>query len=360
MNIKRINGWFERFGRFQIRYRIWFITAVVVITAAGIAGLTKLKIVDDDSDWMDNAEVLKKSEDRYKALFGNENGIAVLVQAPDVFDPEVLAAIDKLGKRLLDVPYADRITSLTRLSISKGTDDGMEIVNPFEDGIPGGGKPASEMTDAEKAELAEKKAFIMSRTSLVNNLVSDDCTETWVFLSLFPFKDDFADQYIVGNAAIPIVESPEFQKNPKFTMKAAGMPYTETEENRVITHETIVRVVSGFIVMLLCLIFLVRSFRGVLVPLLAATLGIGTVLGYSGWFGIKGDSDLLTLPVLLGMALSVGYAIHYINSFKLEFRRTGNRKESVVASVRVTGWPILFTVLTTIASFVSFMGVGIG
>lgn len=361
MSINKINAWFERFGRFQIKHRIWFIVAVVVITAAGLAGLTRLKIQDDDSDWLDNAEVLKKSEDRYKELFGNEDGIAVLVQAPDVFDPEVLKAIDKLGVRLQsEVPYADDITSLTKLSISKGTEDGMEIVNPFEDGIPGGGKPLAQMTEEEKAELAEKKSFIMSRTSLINNLVSDDCTETWVFLSLLPFKDDFADQYVVGNAAIPIVESPEFQQNPKFTMKATGMSYTETEENRVITRETIMRVFSGFIVMLLCLILLVRSFRGVLVPLLATTFGIGTVLGYSGWLGIKGDSDLLTLPVLLGMALSVGYAIHYINAFRLEFRQRGNRKEAVAASVRVTGWPILFTVLTTIASFISFMGIGIG
>lgn len=360
MSINKLNKWFERAGAFQIKHRMLFLTAIILFTIAGLTGLPRLIIKTDESSWTDNAGELKKNEDHFKELFGNEDSVAVLVQAPDVFDPEVLDAIDRLGKRLqAEVPYADKVTSLTSLSVSKGTEDGITVINPFENGIPGGGRPLSDMTVEEKNELMEKKAFIMSRSSLVNNLVSDDGTETWVVLSLLPFKDDQADQYAVGNAAIPVVESSEFQSS-KYTMKGSGLSYTETEEDRTVSHETKVRVISGFIVMLLCLIFFVRSFRGVLVPLTATVCGIGSVLGFSGWLGITADSELITLPIMLGMALSVGYAIHYINAFRLEFRQSGMRKEAVIASVRSTGWPILFTVTTTIASFISFMCVGIG
>lgn len=63
----------------------------------------------------------------------------------------------------------------------------------------------------------------------------------------------------------------------------------------------------------------------------------------------------MSLPLLLGMALSIGYALHYINAFKMHFRQTGKRKESVIQAVEESGWPILFTVITTAVSLLSFM-----
>lgn len=350
-------------GQFQIKHRLWFIIGIVLISLVGLAGLPKLKMADNQDSWFDDADKIRINQEHFEDVFGNEDAVMVLVQADDVFDPEVLDAIDRVGKRLEnEVPFADSITSLMDLSISKGTEEGFEIINPFEDGIPGGGKPVSEMTETEKAELLEKKNFILSRESLVNNLVSDDAKETWVMLSLLPYDDDvdeYENMYKVGNAAIPILESEEF-KSDKYTMKASGMAYTETEEAAVINKETVLRVVSGFVVMILCLIFFVKSLRGVVVPLIATIFGIGSVLGYSAWFGVQADSSLITLPILLGMALAVGYAIHYINAFRLQFRNTGKRKESAIVAVRETGWPILFTVITTVGSLISFTFVGIG
>lgn len=350
MSLTGVYDFFEKAGRFQIRHRAVVLTAAAAVSVFGLSGLSRFKAEDGQDSWFSDAEQIRINQDHFEEIFGNDDSVMVLVQAPDVFAPDVLDAIDRLGRRLeAEVPFADSVTSLTHLSVAKGTEDGFEIVDPFEDGIPD-----------DPAELAEKKRFIMSRDSLVNNLVSDDATETWVILSLLPFGDDeYADMYKVGNAAIPIVESDEFKGGP-YTMKATGMSYTETEENAAVAHETSVRVVSGFAVMVLCLIFFTRSLRGVTVPLIATLFGIGSTLGFTGRLGISADSSLITLPILLGMALSVGYSIHYINSFKLYFRRTGRRYDSVITAVRETGWPILFTVITTVGSMISFMAVGIG
>ena len=65
------------------------------------------------------------------------------------------------------------------------------------------------------------------------------------------------------------------------------------------------------------------------------------------------------LPMILGMALSVGYSIHLINAFKRIFRKSGKRKESVIEAVEETGWPIFFTAITTIGSVLSFITAGI-
>lgn len=349
-----------KLGQFQIKHRLWFLIAISIVSIIGLSGLSKLKISESVFKWFDDADKIRANQEHFEETFGNESVIMVLVQSDDVFDPEVLDAIDRLGKRFKkEVPFADKVTSLMSLTISKGTEDGFEIVNPFEDGIPGHGKSILEMSEIEKDELAEKKRFILSRESLVNNLVSDDSKETWVVLTLLPYNDDEDDnRNKVGNAAISIVESDEF-KSDEYTMKAGGLAYTEVESFKVTGKEAITRIVSGFIVMFLCLVYFVRSFRGVLVPFVSTLCSIGSVLGFSGWFGIEADSILVTLPILLGMSLSVGYAIHYINAFRLHFRDTGKRKESAISAVRETGWPILFTVITTVGSLISFTFVGI-
>ncbi len=350
MKVSSINKFFEKAGAWQLRFR-WRILAILcAVSALCLAGLPKFKMASDDEAWFEDWEQVKVDSDQFKEIFGSDDAIMVMVRADDVFKPEVLQGIERLGKRLeQEVPYADEVTSLMTAEIPIGTEDSIEIKNPFESGIP-----------SDPAELEAKKKFILSRESICDNLVSADAKETWVILSLENYEGgmEFAAEGIARYAQKVILD--EAQKaNGAYELKPMGMSYSEMEENDVIEHETKIRVLSGFVVMILCLLLFVRSLRGVIVPLLATTVGIGSVLGLSAHLGIVADSNMVTLPILLGMALSVGYSVHYVNSFRMHFRRTGLRKDSVVKAVEETGWPILFTVITTMASLVSFLFAGI-
>ncbi len=348
MRVANINAFFKKVGVFQIKHRIIILSILTVLTAISCLGLTKFKMASSEEEWFSDWEKVKINQDHFEDIFGNDDSLMILVEAEDVFAPEVLDAIDRLGKRLVEeVPFAEDVTSLMTLSISQGTEDGFNVIKPFEDGIP-----------TDSAELKEKKDFILSRESLVNKIVSDDAKETWVLVSLMPYNNMVEDQLTMGRAAREIILSKDFE-SPAYTLKPTGMGYTEVEEDDVINHECAVRIVAGFIVMLICLILFVRSLRGVIVPVIATVGGIGSVLGIMSYLNITADSSLITLPILLGMALSVGYSIHYINSFRMYFRKTGKRTQSVIKSVEETGWPILFTVITTAASLVSFLIAGI-
>jgi hypothetical protein len=137
------------------------------------------------------------------------------------------------------------------------------------------------------------------------------------------------------------------------------MSYTEYEEEAVTMNQLVTRILTGFIVMLVCLTVFIRSIRGIVVPSISTVGALTTTLGFSGWLGIKGNNSMLMITVLLSMALAVGYSVHYINSFKMHFRKTGKRKESIVLSVRDSGWALFFTVITTMAGMLSFLAAGI-
>ena len=358
MKVLEINKAFRKFGEIQVKFRWLFLLVMFVITAVGLSGLRKFVAEDLQEDWFGDKEKIKLATDRFEETFGNEDVITVLVQTKDVFDSDVLNMIDRLGNEMMEtIPYARDVMSVVEVSVAKGTDDGMQVVTPFEDGIP------DTHTAEGKAEMESIKKFLLSREAIANKLVSEDSTETWVILYLYGYGDEDnkarTGMYKAGRAAHKLLDDPKWQSD-KWNLICAGTPYTECEETDVMQKEMSRNLISGFIAMIICLILFVRSLRGLIVPLFSTVGGIGVVFGFMSYFGIVADQNMMTIPILLGMALSVGYSIHYINSFKLHFRQTGLRKESVIMSVEETGWPLFFTALTTIASLISFALVDIG
>ena len=356
MKIQQINKFFKKMGMFQIRFRWPLIIVAALLTVFGITGLKYVETANAREDWFDDSEAIEIATDKFEDQFGNNDNIGILIEASDVFDPEVLKMMKELGDELLEkVPYTDEVTSLVELEISIGTEEGIKVVNPFEDGIP---------DDPEKIE--EIRKLILSREAFANKLVTDDSTETWLTLSLleYPEEEEWKKtttkdpMFQVGEAAIKIVTDPKW-KSARYTLKAAGMPYTETEERDFFGPEAMKRILTGFVIMIILLALFLRSLRGVFIPVFTTIMGIVVVFGAMGWLGISIDANMMTLPIMLGMALSVGYSIHLVNAFKRFFRESGKRRKSAIKAVEETGWPILFTAVTTIGSVLSFVSAGI-
>lgn len=352
MKLTGIHKFFKKIGAFQLKYRWAFLICLLALTVAGFTGLKHLRIVSATEEVFIRPEEEIRNEERFKEIFGSNDNIVLLVEADDVFKPEVLKAIKEIGNELLEkVPYADSLTSITDMDITIGTEDGMEIGNPYKDGIP-----------EDSAKLKEAKDFILSRKSIVNKLVSADAKETWIVLSLkatpseeeWQKTSDKAPMYVIGDAAIDIVTNPKY-KSSAYTMKPAGLPYTETEEKAMMKKEMSKTIGLSFLCMVILLIVFSKSLRGTIVPIIATFSAIGTVLGFMAYMNIAGNSEMFSLPVILTMALSVGYSIHLVNSFRSSFYKIGKRKEAVIDSIENTGWPLFFTVVTTIASVLSFL-----
>ena len=349
MKVTRINNWFEKLGRFEVKHRWAFLICLIVISVFGSLGLSRLTLDNGEEDWFDDWETTKKNQDHFEDIFGSTDSLLAHIKADDVFDPEVLKMIDELGDDLLqNVPYAQSITSLMELSLPIGTEEGFEVTSPFEDGVP-----------SDARELAEKKSFILSRQSLVNTLVSADATETWLIVNLEQYSENLTEAMEkIAPPAMKVFSDPKY-KSDKWEIRPAGMSYTEYEEEAVTMNQLVTRILTGFIVMLVCLTVFIRSLRGIVVPSISTVGALTTTLGFSGWLGIKGNNSMLMITILLSMALAVGYSVHYINSFKLHFRKSGKRKESIVLSVRDSGWALFFTVITTMAGMLSFLAAGI-
>ena len=361
MKVEKFNKFFGKVGQAQIRNRWKILAGLLIVTAICCLGLSNFSLALGEEGWFGNSDEITINTKKYEETFGNLNGIGVLVVKQgegDVFSEDMLKVIEKIGNRMRDeIPFADRLTSIVEVDIPVGNDEGFSIVKPYENGIP-----------SDSAELAKARDLVMrgseKTNALINSLVSDDGKETWISLSLHPFtgkelekkygEDNTEVSTDIGYKLMNIIESEEFQ-NKGFKLYGGGMPYDSANEDRYEVPEYGVRVLCSIVVMLLFLAICLRNVFGVIVPAVATISAIATVFGAMSFFGEKADSALVTLPIVLGMALAVGYSVHYIKMFKMHFRRTGKRKESAIKCVEECGWPVLFTVLTTMASFISFL-----
>ncbi|GAK59663.1 hypothetical protein U27_06648 [Candidatus Vecturithrix granuli] len=346
-NLEVINQWFAKAGKRLLQVRWWILCLLILLDLLAIRGIQRIQFDVSNESWFLDNDPITIARREFEEIFGNPNYVAVLVEAEDVFAPEILRVIRELGEELEEeVPFADEVVSLTKMEFTRGTEEGVEIGDIVPPEIP---------TTPEEIEAIRQLAF--SKPFLVNRLFSDDSTQAWIMLRLHKYSDHWDDtlgdypQMAVGKKVFALLGQ---EKYVPYRLHAAGAPIGNYEERLFFSQEASRTMVLAFITAILILFGVLRSFQGVVVPLIAVISSILWVFGSMGYLNIKIDTMVMTLPIYLGMAVSIGYSIHLFNFFNKGFSSIGRRDETVIFAVQETGWPILFTAITTIGALASF------
>ncbi|WP_051822333.1 efflux RND transporter permease subunit [Desulfonatronum thiodismutans] len=348
LNIQKINARFRSIGEVVLRLRWLNILIFLAAMAVAVGGLRLLESDVSQENWFLEDDVLLQTKERFEEIFGNDEFCAVLVEAEDVFAPDILAGIRELGRELMErVPYADDVLSLTDFEFMLGTDQGMEIIDLVPEVVP---------TSSE--ELARIRALALAKPAMRDRIVSEDGRHTWVMLRMKTLPDAWegnggeSPNLTVGRMVNEIAAQDKYRAlNPKTT----GLPVVDVEKREFFSRETPRLLGISLLLTVTVLAVSLRSVRGVVFPLIAAVSGMVIVFGTQGYLGISNDPSMIFLPIFLCLALAIGYSIHLFNFFKREFLRTGKRRHSLVHAVEEVGWPLLFSALTTIAALLSFV-----
>ena len=348
MKITKINQWFKKQASSIIKFR-WLIIAVFLLAVvSSFFGLKKMVVEYDNDGFFLPDDPMVVMGDEFKEIFGNDNYVAVLVESDNLFTKKNLELLRELSNELLDsVPYADKLTSLTDVEFTVGTEYGMEIIQVVPEIIP---------SDKTALEEIRKKAY--SKKNFAEKLLSKDGKLTWITMKLFTFPEYHKEkgkempEIQVGEKVEQIITQ---EKYKSLYPRGTGMPYLSYKKSMFFNKES-PRVMG--LALLFAFIFLgfsTRSIRGVIVPIISTIGSVIIVFGAVGFLNIPIDGSILSIPVLLSIAISIGYSIHIFTFFKKHKRETGKRKESVIFAMEETGWPLLFTGLTTISALLSFI-----
>ena len=354
MKITRINQKFGQLTRWTLSHRTLVTGLFALIIVFSFIGAKHITIRTSFDDYFvgDDPMILKTNE--FKSIFGNDYYVAVLVQNKDIFSTRSLTLIRELSNELKDsLSYADKVTSLTDLEFTIGTEDGMTIEQIVPDQIP-----------SNAAALREIKRKAYSKPYLARKMVSSDGTMTWIMVKLRPFPEDsvwkqtsdIAPDMLTGQETEHIIGKAKYAE---LAPNAAGMPFLSYEKFVYLQSELGRLFLFAFMVSIVVMLIVTRSLRGIIAPLLTSILALVMGFGIIGWTGLYIDMTTAMIAVILTFACSIAYNIHLYNFFKTRFVETGQRRLSIIDAVSETGWGILLSGLTTVAAMMTFLSMKI-
>ncbi len=354
MKFTSINNSFEKMVRWILRHRFIVLSLFMALLAFSFIGVKKIVLKTSFDDYFVSEDPMLIKTNEFKSIFGNDYYVAVLVKNKDIYSHRSLFLIRKLSNELIDsLSYADKITSLTDLEFTVGNDDGLLIEQIVPEIIP---------FDTDSLLLLKKKVY--SKPYLARKLVSQDGTMTWILVKLRPFPEekewkevsDIAPDMLTGKEVNHIINKAEYKE---LSPNAAGMPslnyekvsYLKAEMGRLMLFALITSIIVMFIV--------TRSVRGIIAPLLTSISGLIIGFGIIGWLHLYIDMSVSMIALILVFACSIAYNVHIYNYFKTTFEETGERNNSIIESIKGTGWSVFLSGITTIAAMMTFLSMKI-
>ncbi len=320
------------------------ILAILLLDLLTLQGVLRIRLQTSYDSWFLEGDPLMLATEEFKEFFGNNHYVALLVEADDVFAPDLLRMIQSLGNELLEkVPFAQDVVSLADFEFGRGTDDGLEIINIVPESVP---------DEPEEIEKIRRLAF--SKAYLIDRLFSDDSREAWIVLRLERYPDEEQGVKPYRQAVEAVYAILRQERYASYSIKAAGRPVLQYEQRVFFPKEALRLVALALVVAAAILWVSLRSLRDVAVAFLACFSALLWSFGLLGWLDIQIDSIVVTLPIYLGLAISIGYSIHLFNFFRRRFFLTGERRNSVLYTVEHLGRPILFTAFTTFGAMLTF------
>ncbi|RME23764.1 MAG: hypothetical protein D6800_09415, partial [Candidatus Zixiibacteriota bacterium] len=111
---------------------------------------------------------------------------------------------------------------------------------------------------------------------------------------------------------------------------------------------------SSYIVVFIMMIFLFRSFRWGFISMLPLTITIMAIYGFIGYVGKPYDMPVAVLSSLT-LGLSVDFAIHFIERFRMIYKRRQNFRDSFHEIFEGAGRAISRNVLVIAIGFVPML-----
>jgi predicted RND superfamily exporter protein len=346
--IVRMGDRFARQAPMIVRRRWIIIMAVALLTAVMVPGVLGLEREDSLECWLLENDPLYVAQEEFARTFGNSDYVLVLAEADDVFTDEVLAMLRDLEERLEEmVPYADEALSIAGFEFAIRDRFGVRSQRLVPEVIP---------SDPERLEAIRARA--LGRPSIAGRLFSEDGTQAIVMLGLTEYPSDGSTenehQRLVAHAVRDILQDERFAD---YRLTAGGLPILNSEMTEWLDRENPRLFALTLLAMIVILGVLFRSVRCVIAPLLTAVVSTVWVFGVMGYAGIRLYSVVEIIPVVLVLVVSIGYSIHVLSFFRERFRSSGSRPDAISFALEHAGWPVLFTVITTVLGLASFAAV---
>lgn len=335
-----------RYTAWLVKYRLLVVLLTVALAAASAVGASKLEFDSTLEGWLlEDDPGLVAYRDFIDRFVGDEISV-IGVTADNVFDPKVLATIDRMSKAARKAPHAHRVRSLTNVKIFDNDPEGGLEIRRLIKTLP---------RTAEAAAALRRKA--LDNPLLAGTLVAADGKTTAIVVELVG-GDNLMQRKMeqvrelekivagVGAAGEGMPAGLGLHLGGTPVLDKAFYDYNQRDFRIILP-------VSSFVVLLFAWLIFRRPFFTVL-PSMVVLLSLLIVFGLMGFLGLK-VSILSTMVAALVLAVGVADAVHVLSDYRRNLEQGLDRAVALRRSVAHLFIPCLFTSITTAAGFLSLL-----
>ena len=362
----RIEGGFERWGHFIIRWRWPAVALTLALTGYLISWLPQIQLDNSVESFLkpdDPAAVLYND---FRDQFAREDRILLAIESPDIFTLAFFEKLRALHEELEhELPYVEEITSLLNARSTRGEGDEL-IVGDLVDEFP-----------RSQADVEQIRRRVKANPLYENALIGRDGTLTIVSIKPFTYStlgegEDLAgfdeDANETGAVYLTAAENDELLAALRrttdkhgaedFPIHLGGVLVLTDTINHYMKTDLMLFMALGIVLVFLLLFALFRRISGALMPLVVCMLSLLTTLGIMVMLQIPGSMAVQMLPLFL-LTVGVCNSVHIVAIIYQQLAIGRDKEQAIVFALGHSGLAVVMTSLTTAAGMMSFVTAGL-
>ena len=332
--------WERRWIETVVRHRMAVLATVLAVTVAAGYSAMKVRFDADIEIWFleDDENLVRYRE--FLDRFSSDEIVVLGVFADDIFDPELLGAIDRVTRLAEKAPHAHRARSLTNVKIVQSGSAGEVAIERLIPKLP--------KTSQQRDDL---RARAMANPLLRDNLISADGQATAVIIELDPKGNSFDGKIAFVSALREIAQT---HLPPGVEWHLAGSPQLDEAFFLYSERDFMVLGPAALLVVILATLLLFRRLMATVLCLAVVGLATVWVFGLIGMLGMKINLVTSSLVALI-LAVGVADSVHLLSDYYRELAAGRAPRDAVVDSTAALLVPCLVTSTTTAAGFLSLL-----
>ncbi len=318
-----------------------FILSLITIGLVGY-GATKLTVKSDYKIFFEPDNPQLVANDMIQQRFSASDNVLMVLNpdSGDIFTRENLIAIEELTEAAWQIPYSQRVDSITNFQNTVVDGDDLMVEDLVMD--------AASLSDED---IAWRRNIAINEPLLVHRLISPTAHVSALNVQLNLPEDQ--------TLAIPEVMEKvreikaEFSENhPQMELMITGVTPLNNAFNEMNQRDTETLVPLMLLVILVLVGLLLRSFSGTIITVGVIIFSVVIAVSSMGWLSIPINNINFASPIII-LTLAVADCIHLLSTYLTGLRRGLDRKEALLTSLDVNTKPIFLTSLTTAIGFLS-------
>ena len=322
----------------------WLVLILSIVIALLLAsGGRLLKFDNDYRIFFDKSNPQLEAFENLQSTYTKNDSVIVAIAPKDgnVFTKETLKAIVDITERAWQTPYSIRVDSLSNFQHTYADGDDLTVENLIEN-----------PDELSQADLDRIQKIALNEPLILHRLLSDKSDVTAINITVeFPNID-------------PTSETPKTVKSvrelkryinktyPNLDVYLSGIVMMNNAFPEASQYDMTHLIPMALGIILLLVLFLLRSIVGTIVTLLTIVFAVMSAMGSAGWLGIHLSPPTMSAPTII-LTLAIADCVHILSNWLQGMRKGMDKITAMRESLRINFGPVFLTSITTAIGFLS-------